>query len=320
VNITLIDGRMSPHWLPFRYVAHRYVRGTFPTKDGDPVQQALDALREIRRHIDAVNEELATLSIAECPQGKLTEKLYRINAKLRVWMLVMEEFQVYFELADQKINKEFAQLLAEIQALGPAAGVIVNVPLTCGAAPSAPRAPIGKDADPMGVKLGGGLLKCGTCGKPRGITHTCVTRATSRRRKTRTRLRPRITVTCTTCGKPRGIRHSCHPKSDFKARRRKQATAERQRKRKAVRARQAAKRKATRERQAARRRQAAAERRAREKARKAAAKQRRPRSSRPRGDSHEPGTCGDHDCPRYGCKAYWAGMADCPGPHGPEGG
>jgi len=125
VNLTIIDGRMSPDWLPFRYVAHRYVRGTFPTRDGDPVQQALDALREIRRHIDTVNEELAKLSVADCPQGKLTEQLYRKNPKLRVWMLIMEEFQVYFELADQKINKEMAQLLAEIQAMGPAAGAIL---------------------------------------------------------------------------------------------------------------------------------------------------------------------------------------------------
>ena len=125
VNITLIDGRQSPDWLPFRYVAHRYIRGTFPTREGDPVQQALEALREIRRHIDTVNEELAKLSVAECPQGKLTEQLYRKNPKLRVWMLIMEEFQVYFELADQKINKEIAQLLAEIQAMGPAAGAIL---------------------------------------------------------------------------------------------------------------------------------------------------------------------------------------------------
>jgi hypothetical protein len=159
----------------------------------------------------------------------------------------------------------------------------------------------------MGVKLGGGLLKCGTCGKPRGITHTCVTSALSRRRKTRTKLQPRITVTCTTCGKVRGIAHTCGNAGDFKARRRKHATAERRRKRKAATARRAA-----------RRRQAAAERRAREKARKPAA---RVRQSRPRGDSHEPGTCGDGpECPRYGCKSYWQGMADCPGPHGSEGG
>lgn len=158
----------------------------------------------------------------------------------------------------------------------------------------------------MGVKLGGGLLKCGTCGKPRGITHTCVTSATSKRRKTRTKLQPRVTVTCTSCGRQRGLRHTCAPKSDFKARRRKQATAERQRKRKAVK-----------KRQAGRRKQAAAERRVRESARKSVAAKRGPRS-RARGDGHEPGTCGDKDCPRFGCKAYWEGMADCPGPHGPE--
>ena len=125
VPITIIDGKQSPDWLPFRYVAHRYIRGTVPTKDGDPVEQALGALREIRRQIDEVNEELATLTVKECPQGKLTEHLHRTNPKLRVRLLVMEEFQVYFELPDQKKNKEIAQLLAEIQALGPSAGIIV---------------------------------------------------------------------------------------------------------------------------------------------------------------------------------------------------
>jgi DNA segregation ATPase FtsK/SpoIIIE, S-DNA-T family len=125
VPITIIDGRMSPDWLPFRYVAHRYIRGTFPDRDGDPVERALDALREIRRGIDLVNDELARLPVSECPEGKLTEHLHRTNPKLRVRLLIMEEFQVYFELADQKINKEFAQLLAEIQAMGPAAGTIL---------------------------------------------------------------------------------------------------------------------------------------------------------------------------------------------------
>jgi hypothetical protein len=161
----------------------------------------------------------------------------------------------------------------------------------------------------MGVKLGGGLLKCGTCGKSRGITHTCVTRATSRRRKTRTRLQPRLTVTCTTCGKSRGVRHACAPKSDFKARKRKQATAERRRKRKAVTARRAA-----------RRRQAAADRRAREKRRRAEVRKRKgTKPPRPQGDRHEPGTCGDRDCPKYGCQAYWEGVFNCPRPHGGEG-
>ncbi len=161
----------------------------------------------------------------------------------------------------------------------------------------------------MGVKLRAVLLRCGTCGKPRGIRHACVTSAASRRRKTRTRLQLRVSATCETCGKVRGIRHACHPESDFRARKRKQAADGRRRKRKAVTAKRSARRK-----------QAAAGRRAREKARKAAAKGRKPRPARPRGDSHEPGTCGDHNCPRFGCKSYWQGMADCPGPHGSEGG
>ncbi len=154
----------------------------------------------------------------------------------------------------------------------------------------------------MGVKLGGGLLKCGTCGKPRGITHACVTRATSKRRKTRTKLRPRVTLTCTACRRPRGLRHDCHPKSDFKARRRKQAAGARRRKRKAVR-----------DRQAARRRQAAADRRARERARKAAARKRPPR---PRQPQHDYATCRDRDCSRHPCLAYRQGIEDCPLSHG----
>jgi hypothetical protein len=108
---------------------------------------------------------------------------------------------------------------------------------------------------------------------------------------------------CGTCGKRRGVLHTCQMRSDFKARKRKAAADERRRKRKAVR-----------ERQAARRKQAAAERRARDRARKLAAKG-KPRTSRPRGESHEPGTCGDRDCQKYGCKAYWQGMDSCPGPH-----
>lgn len=152
----------------------------------------------------------------------------------------------------------------------------------------------------MGLKVTG-AFRCGACGKPRGLgTHVC---SPGRRRRRRTTLRNPVSWQCGTCGKPRGLSHTCTQRTDFKARKRKAATAERRRKRKAVK-----------ERQAARRRQAAAERRARDKARKQAAR-RRPRSSRPRGEGHEPGTCGDRECQKYGCKAYWQGMGDCPGPH-----
>ncbi len=151
----------------------------------------------------------------------------------------------------------------------------------------------------MGFKLRG-VVRCGACGQARGFSHLC---NPGRRRKRRTRPQNPVTWECSTCRKPRGLRHACSQRTDFKARKRKAATAERQRKRKAAR-----------ERQAARRRQAAAERRARARARKKASKS-KTRPPRPRGDSHEPGTCGDHDCPRFQCKTYWKGMADCPGPH-----
>ena len=154
----------------------------------------------------------------------------------------------------------------------------------------------------MGLKVRA-VIRCGRCGKPRGVTHTCVARFGARTR--RHTVQSPVTWECGTCGRKRGLAHTCAPKSDFKARKRKHATAERRRKRKAVRARQAA-----------RRRQAAAERRARERARQAEARKRKRRPSRPRGDSHEPGTCGDHECPRARCQAYWEGMRDCPGPHG----
>jgi hypothetical protein len=153
----------------------------------------------------------------------------------------------------------------------------------------------------MGFKVSGVLL-CGACGKPRGFgVHPCKPGA---RRKRRTKLRNPVTWECSHCHKPRGLKHAkCSPASDFKARKRKAATAAKR-----------AKRKLAAEARAQRRKEKAAERRNRDRLRKQAAKT-RPRTSRPRGDSHEPGTCGNRDCPKYGCKAYWAGMDNCPGPH-----
>jgi DNA segregation ATPase FtsK/SpoIIIE, S-DNA-T family len=124
VDITLIDGKSSKDWQPLRLVAHRFIQGTHPTKDGDPVERALEALYKIDRHIVHVNEELAKLPVSECPEGKLTEKLYR-RPDLHVQLVLLEEFQCYFELDDQKKNKEFANLFARIGALGPSAGVVL---------------------------------------------------------------------------------------------------------------------------------------------------------------------------------------------------
>ena len=125
VKLTIIDGKASPDWVTFRLVAHRIIFGTHPARDGDPVEQVLDALREIKRHIQEANEFLRTLPLAECPEGKITEELSRKYPQLRVWLLVMEEFQVYYELDDSKKSAEIAALLSFILAVGPSVGVIV---------------------------------------------------------------------------------------------------------------------------------------------------------------------------------------------------
>jgi S-DNA-T family DNA segregation ATPase FtsK/SpoIIIE len=106
---------VKPDWRAFALVADRMVFGTAPTaRDGDPVEKLIDMLRHIKRHIQRVNEVLSKLPVEVCPEGKLTRELARDPRypELRVWMLVMEEFQVYYELDDQEANKEIAGLLS----------------------------------------------------------------------------------------------------------------------------------------------------------------------------------------------------------------
>lgn len=125
VRLSIVDGKNSPDWNSFRKIAYHYIHGIMPGRDGDPVAQFIDALAEIKKHISDVNDFLATLGTDECPEGKLTEELCRKYPKqLFVWMLVVEEFQVYFELTDQKANATIADLLSFILAQGPSAGVI----------------------------------------------------------------------------------------------------------------------------------------------------------------------------------------------------
>lgn len=125
VRLSIVDGKDSPDWNIFRKIAYHFVHGIVPGRDGDPVAQFIAALTEIKAHIIATNAFLATLGADECPEGKLTEELCRkYPTKLFVWMLVVEEFQNYFELPDQEANKTIAELLSFILAVGPSAGVI----------------------------------------------------------------------------------------------------------------------------------------------------------------------------------------------------
>lgn len=126
VRLTIVDGKMSSDWDKFRLVAHRMVVGKVPNpRDDNPVENLLEALREIDQHIRDVNNMLSTLPVTECPEGKITRELGRRYPVLRPWMLVMEEFQVYYELDDQDTNKEIAGLLSTIMSIGPSAGVIL---------------------------------------------------------------------------------------------------------------------------------------------------------------------------------------------------
>ncbi|MCP2336978.1 hypothetical protein [Actinomadura rupiterrae] len=157
------------------------------------------------------------------------------------------------------------------------------------------------------------VFKCGRCGKPRGLTHTCVTRLNRRTKPGKTRIKPRaaLTTTCRTCGQPRGLLHTCHVSTDFKKRKaeaaRKQAAA---RKRK-----QAARRKAT---AAARRNSAPAK----------PGRARTATSSKPTAQptaqptakaagkagaskpTHDHRTCQDTDCRRYACQIWKEAFAE----------
>jgi flagellar biosynthesis/type III secretory pathway protein FliH len=71
---------------------------------------------------------------------------------------------------------------------------------------------------------------CGRCGKPRGLTHVCVSGTT--RKATAT---PKFTFgICLRCKKPQGnpLTHTCQPKSDFKRRKARYAKQQQARTRK----------------------------------------------------------------------------------------
>ena len=126
VKIFGADGRNSPDWRSFALVADRLVFG----RDPAAIEKFVDMLRMIRKHIDRVGallSEIAMRDPAACPEGKLTPELARDPRypELRVWLLFIEEFQVYFETEDQETNKEIAGHLSDIQARGPANGVVL---------------------------------------------------------------------------------------------------------------------------------------------------------------------------------------------------
>jgi S-DNA-T family DNA segregation ATPase FtsK/SpoIIIE len=122
VKILGCDGKKSSDYDKLRLVAHRWVIGDAPNpRDNDPLTHLEEMLDEVLAHIAKVNDVLASLPVEQCPEGVLTEELSRDPRypDLRVWVLVGEEFQVYFETEDQDYNKQIAHKLQPHHGAGP---------------------------------------------------------------------------------------------------------------------------------------------------------------------------------------------------------
>ena len=123
VKITVFDGGGKPDWRKFALVADRCAFGLAMTRDGDPAEIVLEALREIKADVQDRYERLSKLPVDVCPEGKLTREIARDpKYKMPVRIVLMDEFQEYFDLGD--ISKEIASLLVYLVKVAPAAGVI----------------------------------------------------------------------------------------------------------------------------------------------------------------------------------------------------
>jgi hypothetical protein len=126
VKLTVFDGKGSPDWRKFRLVADRCGFGLAMSRDGDPVEILLDALRELKADVQARYQRLSELPVDVCPEGKLTREIARNpRYKMPVRLVVFDEVQEYFDTGDKEVNKEVASLLVFLVKVAPAAGVIV---------------------------------------------------------------------------------------------------------------------------------------------------------------------------------------------------
>jgi len=123
VKLTVLDGGGKPDWRKFALVADRCSFGLAMTRDGDPAEIVLEALREIKADVQDRYERLSALPVDVCPEGKLTREIARDpKFNMPVRLVILDEFQEYFDLGD--VSKEIASLLVYLVKVAPAAGVI----------------------------------------------------------------------------------------------------------------------------------------------------------------------------------------------------
>ncbi|MET7868004.1 cell division protein FtsK [Micromonospora taraxaci] len=126
VKLTVFDGKGSPDWRKFRLIADRCGFGLAMSRDGDPLEIFVEALRELKADVQWRYQRLSELPVDVCPEGKLTREIARnpkFNMPVRV--VIIDECQEYFDTGDPKLDEEIATLLVFLVKVAPAAGVIV---------------------------------------------------------------------------------------------------------------------------------------------------------------------------------------------------
>ncbi len=124
VRLSVFDGKGSPDWRKFGLVAHRCSFGLAMTRDGDPVEALIQALREMKADVQDRYHRLSKLPASICPEGKLTREIARDpKYGMPVHLIFIDEFQEYYDTPDPEVNKEIAQLLMFAVKVAPAAGV-----------------------------------------------------------------------------------------------------------------------------------------------------------------------------------------------------
>ncbi len=127
VMLSVFDGGGKPDWRPFTLVADRAAFGLAPDISGDPVEILLFTLRELKKDVQRRYIDLSKLPPEICPEGKLTRDIARDPAyAMPVRLLVLDEFQEYFNTGNSDADKEIAELLVYLIRVAPAAGVIIG--------------------------------------------------------------------------------------------------------------------------------------------------------------------------------------------------
>ena len=124
VKLDLFDAKGSPDWRKFALVCDSCAFGLTPTREGLPPEILRDTLVEIKNDAQDRYHRLSEMPTDICPEGKLTRAIARDpRYGMPVRVLVLEEFQEYFDVGD--ISKEISALLVFLAKVAPGAGIII---------------------------------------------------------------------------------------------------------------------------------------------------------------------------------------------------